>query len=90
MAGSMVYQARFHHIEPGLRLIYAFDMTVDGKPFSVSLTGMSFDEKPGGTELGYIEHVFFLVPGHGIEERAASTEVLLEQFVAYVEQGGGD
>lgn len=85
-----IYEARFHHVEPGVRLIYAFDMTVDGKPFSVSLAGVSFDERGDGTELVYTEHMFSLSPGYGIDERMAGTEALLERFVSYVEQMSGD
>jgi uncharacterized protein YndB with AHSA1/START domain len=85
-----IYLARFHHIEPGARLIYAFDMTVDGKLFSVSLAGVSFDERGEGTELVYTEHMFSLVAGYGADERAAGTEALLERFISYVEQMSGD
>jgi len=40
-----IYTARFHLIVPNVRLIYAFDMQVGGKLFSVSLAGVEFEEK---------------------------------------------
>jgi hypothetical protein len=41
-----IYIARFHLIDPNVRLIYAFDMHVAGKLFSVSLAGVDFGERP--------------------------------------------
>jgi uncharacterized protein YndB with AHSA1/START domain len=35
-----IYTARFHLIDPNVRLIYAFDIHVGGKRFSVSLAGV--------------------------------------------------
>jgi|SRR5947207_9815028 len=39
-----VYAARFHLIEPNVRLIYAFDTYVAGDHFSVSLAGVEFED----------------------------------------------
>jgi uncharacterized protein YndB with AHSA1/START domain len=60
-----IYTARFHLIDPNVRLIYAFDMHVGGKPFSVSLAGVEFEERSFGTELTYTEQAFFLVGEYG-------------------------
>ncbi len=38
---------------PNTRLIYAFDMHVNGKHFSVSLAGVELADKSGMTELTY-------------------------------------
>ena len=55
--GESRYVARFHLIEPEVRLIYAFDMVVKGAPYSVSLTGVRLREAPEGTELTYVEQI---------------------------------
>ena len=55
-----IYTARFHLIDPTVRLIYAFDMHVGGKLFSVSLAGVEFEDTSTATELTYTEQVFFL------------------------------
>lgn len=81
-----VYQARFHRIEPGIRLIYAFDMIFGGRPLSVSLSGVSFEDRPEGSGLVYIEDIFFLAPDADVAERSAGTGMLLDRFVAYVEK----
>jgi uncharacterized protein YndB with AHSA1/START domain len=80
-----IYTARFHLIEPNIRLIYAFDMHVGGKLFSVSLAGVEFQNKSGATELTYTEQGLFLIGDYNAESRTAGTNGLLNQFSSYVE-----
>lgn len=79
-----IYSAQFHLIEPGARLIYAFDMHVAGKFFSVSLAGVEFLEASGVTLLTYTEQAFFLEGEYDAEARQQGTNGLLEQFAAHV------
>jgi uncharacterized protein YndB with AHSA1/START domain len=80
-----LYSARFHLIDPNVRLIYAFDMHVGGKLFSVSLAGVEFEEHSAATELTYTEHAFFLDGEYGTESRLQGTNGLLDQFASYLE-----
>jgi uncharacterized protein YndB with AHSA1/START domain len=80
-----IYTARFHLVEPGVRLIYAFDMHVGGKLFSVSLAGVEFEERLTATELTYTEQGFFLDDKYGAEARTAGTHGLLDQLASYLE-----
>jgi len=80
-----IYTARFHLIDPNVRLIYAFDMHVGGKLFSVSLAGVEFADTSTATELTYTEHGFFLAGEYGTESRLAGTNGLLDQFASYLE-----
>jgi uncharacterized protein YndB with AHSA1/START domain len=80
-----IYTARFHLIEPNVRLIYAFDMQVGGALFSVSLAGVEFKSKLNATELTYTEQGLFLIGEYHTESRTAGTDGLLKQFSAYVE-----
>jgi uncharacterized protein YndB with AHSA1/START domain len=80
-----IYTARFHLIDPNVRLIYTFDMHVGGKLFSVSLAGVEFDEKPNTTELTYTEQAFFLDGEYEAESRIEGTNWLLNQFATYIE-----
>lgn len=79
-----IYTARFHLIDPNVRLIYAFDMHVAGKLFSVSLAGVEFEDTSTGTELTYTEQAFFLAGEYGTESRLKGTNGLLDQFASYV------
>ena len=80
-----IYTARFHLIEPNVRLIYAFDMQVGGKLFSVSLAGVVLEQDSTATELTYTEQAFFLAGEYGAESRREGTNGLLDQFVSYLE-----
>ena len=80
-----IYTARFHLIDPNVRLIYAFDMQVGGKPFSVSLAGVELEDASTATTLTYTEHGFFLAGEYGAESRAKGTNGLLDQFASYVD-----
>lgn len=79
-----IYQSRFHHIEPNARLIYAFDMRVDGAPHSVSLAGVSFEDLQSYTRLSYTEQAFFLADGYGEEGRLEGTNFLIDGLNAYL------
>ncbi len=79
-----IYQSRYHRIDDGLRLIYDFDMTVGGLPFSVSLASVEFAAGPDGTTVVYTEQGIFFAPEYDAESRSRGTEGLLDQFVAYV------
>lgn len=80
-----IYTARFHLIDPNVCLIYAFDMHVGGKLFSVSLAGVEFEEHSTATELTYTEQAFFLAGEYGTESRIQGTNGLLDQFASYLE-----
>jgi uncharacterized protein YndB with AHSA1/START domain len=79
-----IYTARFHLIDPSVRLIYAFDMQVAGKQFSVSLAGVEFEDAAPATRLTYTEHGFFLAGDYGAESRTKGTNGLLDQFTSYL------
>lgn len=79
-----IYTSRFHLIEPAERLIYAFDMNVDGEHFTVSLAGVEFRDMAAGTELTYTEQALFLVGDYDEEGRTQGTEGLLDQFTAHI------
>lgn len=79
-----IYTARFHLIVPNTRLIYAFDMHVAGKHFSVSLAGVEFEDSSTGTELTYTEQAFYLDKDYGMEGRVEGTNGLLDRFEAYL------
>ena len=79
-----IVTARFHLTEPRVRLIYAFDMHVDGEHFSVSLAGVELGDTPGGTELRTTGDAFFLPGGYDVDERQEGTNFLMDPFTAHV------
>lgn len=80
-----IYTARFHLVEPNVRLIYTFDMHVGGSLFSVSLAGVEFESDALKTKLTYTEQGLFLVGEYNAQSREMGTNGLLDQFSAYIE-----
>jgi uncharacterized protein YndB with AHSA1/START domain len=60
------------------RLVYAYAMTVDGKPLSSSLSSMELVQVGGGTLLRLTEHTAFVDGNDGSADRRAGTAGLLE------------
>ena len=74
--GGMVslYEARYHFIEPSSRLVYSYDMRLNGAPHSSSLTSLSFDAEEQGTKIIYTEQIVFLDGLDNTLSRKAGTE----------------
>ncbi len=52
--------ARYHVVDAGQRLVYAYDLHLDGRHHSVSLATVEFIGDPQGTRLRFTEQVTFL------------------------------
>ena len=50
-----VYTARYHVIVPDRRLVYAYDMHIDGAHLSVSLASVEFADSAAGTKMTFTE-----------------------------------
>lgn len=68
------YEARFHHIEPGRRLVYAYDLHLAGCFHSVTLSSLALTPEPGGTRVTYTEQIVFLDGRDGTADRRHGTE----------------
>nr|AIA11415.1 Activator of Hsp90 ATPase homolog 1-like protein [uncultured bacterium] len=49
------YDATFYDIVDGQRIVYAYDLVINGKRFSVTLATVEFRESAGGTRLLFTE-----------------------------------
>ena len=54
------FAARYHVVEPALRLVYVYDMHLSGKHHSVSIATVEFIGDPDGTRLRFTEQVTFV------------------------------
>lgn len=54
------FSARYHLVEAGQRLVYAYDMHLNGRHHSVSLATVEFIGDPEGTRLRLTEQVAFV------------------------------
>lgn len=79
------FQCRYHDIVPDQRIIYAYDMYVDGRKISVSLASIEFAAKGAGTHLTLTEQMVHLDGYPTPEDREVGTRYLVEMAAAYIE-----
>jgi uncharacterized protein YndB with AHSA1/START domain len=74
-------RSRFHDIVTEARIVFAYDMLLDGRLTSVSLTTVELRAGGGGTHLVFTEHGAFLDGLEEPSEREHGTGVLLDGLV---------
>jgi len=78
-----VFRSRFHDIVNGERIVFAYDMHLDGRLTSVSLTTVELRPDDGsGTHLVFTEHGAFLDGEEDPLEREHGTGLLLDGLEA--------
>ncbi len=78
-----VYRSRFHDIVGSQRIVFAYDMVLDGQLTSVSLTTVELRlDDGGGTHLIFTEHGAFLDGLDDPAEREHGTGLLLDRIDA--------
>ncbi len=74
-----LFRSRFHDIVEGERIVFAYDLLLDGRLTSVSLTTVELHpDDGGGTHLIFTEHGAFLDGLEDPAERAHGTGLLLD------------
>jgi len=77
------FTARYHEVLTDTRLVYAYDMHLNGEHHSVSLATVEFLARDGGTRMRYTEQIAFLdgTPSDkGVSSRQGGTESLFERM----------
>lgn len=86
---SSRFDAIYHEIVPGQRIVYSYEMAINGKRISVSLATLQFlpdDAKSvGGCRLVLTEQGAYFDGGDNPSGRREGTEELLDQLVAAVD-----
>lgn len=85
------FHSRFHDIVDGERIIFAYDLLLDGHLTSVSLTTVELrpdhNDGGGGTHLIFTEHGAFLDGLEDPAEREHGTGLLLDRLAAFLAGG---
>ena len=63
-----MFRSRYHDIVPEQRIVYAYDLVLDGRLVSVSLATIELHPEGSGTRLVFTEHGAFL---DGLDDPAA-------------------
>jgi uncharacterized protein YndB with AHSA1/START domain len=83
-----LFRSRFHDVLVGERIVFAYDMLLDGRLTSVSLTTVELrrqdDDDGGGTHLIFTEHGAFLDGLEDPGEREHGTGLLLDRLEAFL------
>ena len=75
---AITYEARYYDVVPDERIVYAYEMHMDGKRISVSLAAVELSAGGDGTKLVLTEHGAYLDGGDEDETRRGGTESLLD------------
>jgi len=76
----LLYETTYLDIVPERRIVYAYTMSVGGKPVSISLTTFELLPSLGGTELILTEQGAYFEGSGGAEMREAGWRGLLDQL----------
>ncbi|MDQ1691537.1 MAG: hypothetical protein QOD87_1645, partial [Pseudonocardiales bacterium] len=85
---SFTYDARYQDIVDNERIIYSYEMTMDGKRISVSVATIEFIAEGSGTHLILTEQGAFLDGLDSNSVREQGTREVLDALGRYL--GGGD
>ncbi len=85
-AGGTTYtfDVRYHDIVPDNRIVYAYEMKLNGQRISVSVATIEFRPKGKDTQLVVTEMGAFLDGLDTNEQRRMGTEMLIEQLGTYL------
>ncbi|HET8726058.1 MAG TPA: SRPBCC family protein [Alphaproteobacteria bacterium] len=78
------FEATYYDIVPDNRIIYAYEMTMNGRRISVSVAAIELFPAPNGTRLKVTEHGAFLDGLDAVGPREEGTNFLIDQLGAYL------
>jgi uncharacterized protein YndB with AHSA1/START domain len=79
-----LFRSRFHDIVADERIVFAYDLLLDGRRTSVSLTIIELRPDDDGTHLVFDEHGAFLDDLEDPAEREHGTGLLLDRLDAFL------
>ncbi len=71
---TTLFEARYHVIEPGRRLVYVYDLHLSGELHSVTLSSLDIEPDGDKTRVSYTEQIVFMDGQDGTEMRWGGTE----------------
>ena len=78
------FRSRYHDIVDGERIVFAYDLRLDGRLLSVSLTTIEVRPDGDGTRLVFTEHGAFFDDLEDPAEREHGTGLLLDGLAAFL------
>ena len=78
------FRSRYHDIVDGERIVFAYDLLLDGGLISVSLTTIELRPDGEGTQLVFTEHGAFFDGLEDPAEREHGTGLLIDQLAGFL------
>src|ERR1044072_4189147 len=78
------FRSRFHDIVDGERIVFAYDLLLDGRPISVSLTTVAGRPRGAGPRRVCTEHGAFFDDLEDRAEREHGTGLLLDRLASFL------
>ena len=75
----------YHDIRENERIVFYYDMHVNDRRISASLSTVELDDAEGKTFLKYTEHAVYLDGWPTPDDREAGNAILLDQLGAYLQ-----
>ena len=83
---SFRFDVTYQDIIPDSRILYSYDMHMDGRRISVSLAAVELKKTASGTHLKMTEYGLFLDGLDNMEQRRAGTIPMIDKLVASLDQ----
>jgi uncharacterized protein YndB with AHSA1/START domain len=84
------FDVRYYDIVPDNRIVYSYDMQLNGERISVSVATVEFRPDGKGTHMIVTEYGAFLDGLDTSEERKRGTEWIMDQLGAWLEKQGAN
>jgi len=85
---TYIFDVRYYDIVPDTRIVYAYEMHLNGKRISVSVAAVEFKPDGHGTHLIVTEHGAFLDGLDNVAQREAGTQYLMDKLGEEMKQQG--
>jgi uncharacterized protein YndB with AHSA1/START domain len=82
------FDVTYQDIVPLSRILYSYDMHMDGKKISVSLAAIEFFPAAKGTRLQVTEYGLYLDGLDNVDQRRDGTSSLMDQLGAFLDKQG--
>jgi uncharacterized protein YndB with AHSA1/START domain len=83
---TTLFEARYHVIEPGRRLVFVYDLHLSGELHSVTLSSLDIVPEGDRTRVSYTEQIVFMDGKDGVEMRRNGTEGHIEAIEKLLEE----
>lgn len=87
---TYTFDVRYYDIVPDTRIVYAYDMHLNGKRISVSVASVEFKPDGQGTHMIVTEHGAFLDGLDNVAQRETGTQYLMDQLGEELKRQGAN